>query len=77
MMSSLSLIYYVSILLTKTSICLLYLRIFGVLPTFRRFVLGGLAFAIIYHAALFGLAIAHVVRCDSSNTLHAPLCEDT
>ena len=75
-MSSLSPIYYLAILMIKVSICLLYLRIFGVHPTFRKFVSGGLAFGIIYHSATFGLAIAQTIHCDRSSTGHDSLCED-
>ena len=69
--------YYSAILLTKISICLLYLRIFGVHHTLRMFVLGGMALATVYHSATIGLAIAQIVRCDRPSALRDALCKNT
>ena len=76
-MSSLSIVYYLAILLTKISICLLYLRIFGVHPTFRKLVIGGITLATVYHSATCGLAIAQIVKCAGLSDLHDSLCEKT
>lgn len=72
--SSLSFVYVLAILLTKLSICLLYLRIFGVDPRFRVFVHGGIIFCVIYYTAFFGLSVAQVVTCDKASALYDPLC---
>ena len=74
MMSFLSVIYVLAILLTKISICLLYLRIFAVRKTFIAFVKGGIVFFTTYYAASLGLSIAMVTKCDGPSSLRDSLC---
>lgn len=76
-MSSLGLIYVLAILFTKLSICLLYLRIFGVNLTFRKFVHGGMIFCGIYYSAFFGVSVAQVVICNKLSSIYDSLCIKT
>ena len=76
-MSSLGLIYVLAILFTKLSICLLYLRIFGVNLTFRKFVYGGMIICGIYYSAFFGVSVAQVAICNKPSSLYDSLCVKT
>ena len=76
-MSSLSFIYVLAILFTKLSICFLYLRVFGVNTTFRKFVHGGMIFCGMYYSAFFGVSIAQVLTCDGLSSIRDSLCVKT
>ena len=62
-MDSLGLIYVVAIFFIKVSICLLYLRIFGVERSFRLNVYGGIVFCAIFYLFCLAWFIATVTLC--------------
>ena len=66
--------YVLAILFTKLSICLLYLRVFGVNTIFRRFVYSAMALCIVYHTASFGIFVAEVSTCDSVVSMNDQIC---
>lgn len=59
---------------TKISICLLYLKIFGVNTIFRRFVYGAMALCVAHHTAQFVISVAQLSRCYSPVTGDHQLC---
>ena len=76
-MSSLAVMYVLAILLTKLSICFLYLRIFGIHKTFSTCVKAGIWFCVVYYTAGLGLGIAQVTKCATISTIGDPLCVQT
>ncbi|KAI9792479.1 MAG: hypothetical protein M1833_001092 [Piccolia ochrophora] len=76
MFSATGVVYPITIFFAKTSLLLLYLRIFSVDRSMRIGIWSGIIFQALFYTTAMGLAITAVVKCNGVATLSDKFCQD-